>query len=91
MASDADLYPSITYSLAQTEKLNDSFAIDFYSGIITSIKSLDYEDQILHTLTVVASDSVHQMEAQITIKVLDVNDNAPVFSQEFYQVFNLII
>ncbi|XP_060720172.1 protocadherin-23 isoform X1 [Tachysurus vachellii] len=86
MASDADLHSSITYSLAQTEKPNDSFAIDFYSGIITSIKSLDYEDQILHTLTVVASDSVHQMEAQITIKVLDVNDNAPVFSQEFYQV-----
>lgn len=37
-------------------------------------------------LTIVASDSVHQTEAQITVEVLDVNDNAPVFSQEFYQV-----
>ncbi|MCI4394856.1 hypothetical protein PGIGA_G00173570 [Pangasianodon gigas] len=86
MAADVDLGSSITYSLAQTEEANGSFAIDSYSGIITSLKSLDYEEQILHILTIVASDSVHQTEAQITVKVLDVNDNAPVFSQEFYQV-----
>ncbi|KAG7314164.1 hypothetical protein KOW79_022660 [Hemibagrus wyckioides] len=86
MASDADLDPSITYSLSQTEEANESFAIDSYSGIITSIKSLDYEKQNMHILNIVASDSVHLTEAQITIKVLDVNDNAPVFSQEFYQV-----
>ncbi|KAK3507009.1 hypothetical protein QTP70_000327 [Hemibagrus guttatus] len=85
-ASDADLDPSITYSLSQSVEANESFAIDSYSGIITSIKTLDYEEQILHMLNIVASDSVHQTEAQITIKVLDVNDNAPVFSQEFYQV-----
>lgn len=63
-----------------------SFAVDPYLGIITSIKSLDYEEQILHTLTIMASDSVHKTEAQITVEVLDVNDNAPVFSQEYYQV-----
>lgn len=85
-AADVDLGPSITYSLAQTEEANGSFVIDSYSGIITALKSLDYEEQILHILTVVASDSVHQTEAQITVEVLDVNDNAPVFSQEFYQV-----
>lgn len=85
-ATDADLGSSITYSLAQTEVANGSFAIDPYSGVITSIKSLDYEEQIVHILTILASDSVHQTEAQITVEVSDVNDNAPVFSQEFYQV-----
>lgn len=90
MASDADLGSLITYSSAQAEEVNGSFAIDFYSGVITTVKSLDYEEQILHMLTIVASDSVHQTQAEITVKVLDVNDNAPVFSQEFYQVHQIL-
>lgn len=86
MANDVDLNSTITYSLAGKGEENGSFAIDRYSGFITSTKVLDYEEQVLHTLKIVASDSVHQTEAEVTIQVLDVNDNAPVFSQEFYQV-----
>ncbi|XP_066518474.1 protocadherin-23 [Hoplias malabaricus] len=82
IANDVDLNSTITYSIIG----NGSFAIDRYSGIITTTKALDYEEQVLHTLRIVASDSVHQTEAEVTVQVLDVNDNAPVFSQEFYQV-----
>lgn len=92
-AADVDLGSSITYSLAQAGEANASFAIDPYSGIITSVRRLDHEEQILHILRVVASDSVHQTEARITVEVSDVNDNAPVFSQEFYkvgQIFNMM-
>ncbi|KAL7855856.1 hypothetical protein AOLI_G00194600 [Acnodon oligacanthus] len=85
-ANDVDLNSAITYSLAGKGEENGSFAIDRYSGVITSTKILDYEEQVLHMLTIVASDSVHQTEAEVTVQVLDVNDNAPVFSQEFYQV-----
>lgn len=85
-ATDVDLGSSITYSLAHTEEENAIFSIDPYSGVITCIKSLDYEEQFTHILTIVASDSIHQTEAQITVGVLDVNDNAPAFSQEVYQV-----
>ncbi|XP_067261327.1 protocadherin-23 isoform X2 [Chanodichthys erythropterus] len=86
IANDVDLSPSATYKFKDKDRTSGSFAIDQYSGVITTTKSLDYEDQAVYTLTVEASDSVHQTEAEIYIQVLDVNDNPPVFSQEFYQV-----
>uniref|UniRef100_A0A8C2IZQ9 Protocadherin-16 n=1 Tax=Cyprinus carpio TaxID=7962 RepID=A0A8C2IZQ9_CYPCA len=85
-ANDVDLSPSATYRFIEKDQTSRSFAIDQYSGVITTTKSLDYEDQAVYTLRVEASDSVHQTEAEISIKVLDVNDNPPVFSQESYQV-----
>lgn len=84
IANDVDLSPSATYRFK--DRTSGSFAIDQYSGVITTTKSLDYEDQAVYTLRVEASDSVHQTEAELYIQVLDVNDNPPVFSQEFYQV-----
>ncbi|XP_076872540.1 protocadherin-23 [Brachyhypopomus gauderio] len=87
VASDVDLSSTITYGLSAKEEAEGFFAIDRFSGVITSNRSLDHEEQVQHTLTVLASDSIHQTEALITIQVLDVNDNAPEFSQELYQVF----
>uniref|UniRef100_A0A673FKM9 Protocadherin-16 n=1 Tax=Sinocyclocheilus rhinocerous TaxID=307959 RepID=A0A673FKM9_9TELE len=89
--NDVDLSPSATYRFIEMDQTSRSFAVDQYSGVITTTKSLDYEDQAVHTLRVEASDSVHQTEAEISIKVLDVNDNPPVFSQESYQVKCIIL
>ncbi|KAK2908823.1 hypothetical protein Q8A67_004660 [Cirrhinus molitorella] len=86
IANDVDLSPSATYRFIEKDQASRSFAIDQYSGVITTTKSLDYEDQTVYTLRVEASDSVHQTEAELSIQVLDVNDNPPVFSQESYKV-----
>ncbi|XP_039549970.1 protocadherin-23 [Pimephales promelas] len=86
IANDVDLSPSATYRFKDEDRTSKSFAIDQYSGVITTTKSLDYEDQGVYTLRVEASDTVHQTEAELFIHVLDVNDNPPVFSQESYQV-----
>nr|XP_021332170.1 protocadherin-23 isoform X1 [Danio rerio] len=86
IANDVDLSPSATYRLIEKDDTSRSFAIDLYTGIITTTKILDYEEQSVYTLKVQASDSVHQTEAELSIQVLDVNDNSPVFSQESYQV-----
>uniref|UniRef100_A0A8B9HFJ7 Protocadherin-16 n=1 Tax=Astyanax mexicanus TaxID=7994 RepID=A0A8B9HFJ7_ASTMX len=86
MANDVDLNSAIIYSLAGHGEEDGSFAIDRYSGVITTTRTLDYEEQVLHTLRIRASDSIHQTEAELTVQVLDVNDNAPIFSLEFYQV-----
>lgn len=91
IANDVDLSPSATYRFKDKDRTSGSFAIEQYSGVITTTKSLDYEDQAVYTLRVEASDSVHQTEAELYIQVLDVNDNPPVFSQEFYQVKNNIL
>ncbi|XP_030644108.1 LOW QUALITY PROTEIN: protocadherin-23 [Chanos chanos] len=85
-ANDVDLSPSLTYSFAGMGDTNGSFTIDRYTGVISLTRSLDHEASELHTLTVQASDSVHQTEAPLTIHVLDVNDNAPIFTKESYQV-----
>uniref|UniRef100_A0A672NR65 Protocadherin-16 n=1 Tax=Sinocyclocheilus grahami TaxID=75366 RepID=A0A672NR65_SINGR len=90
-ANDVDLSPSATYRFIEMDQTSRCFAVDQYSGVITTTKSLNYEDQAVHTLRVEASDSVHQTEAEISIKVLDVNDNPPVFSQESYQVKCIIL
>nr|XP_025039207.1 protocadherin gamma-A4-like [Pelodiscus sinensis] len=52
-------------------------------------KSLDREEQAVHTLILTATDGgdpVRSGTAQIRVTVLDANDNAPVFSQPVYTV-----
>ncbi|KAJ8399247.1 hypothetical protein AAFF_G00412850 [Aldrovandia affinis] len=85
-ANDVDLGLAVTYSLAEQGSGGGRFAIDPYTGIITLTQSLDREEASLYTLRVQASDSVHQTAADVTVEVLDVNDNPPVFSKEAYQV-----
>ncbi|KAG9344074.1 hypothetical protein JZ751_012554 [Albula glossodonta] len=83
-ANDVDLSSTVTYSFAESGV--GCFAIDPFTGVITLTQTLDHEEATSYTLRVQASDSVHQTEANITVKVLDINDNPPVFSEEAYQV-----
>ncbi|XP_037531489.1 protocadherin beta-15-like [Nematolebias whitei] len=57
--------------------------------ILTVLKSLDREAQIRHSLVLTALDGgkpPKSGEMQIIINVLDINDNAPIFSQDEYSV-----
>lgn len=85
-ANDVDLSSTITYSLSAKGSTRSPFAIDKYTGVVTLTQALDYEEQAEYTLTVVASDSLHQTSGEVKVQVLDVNDNAPVFSHDSYQV-----
>nr|XP_020469983.1 protocadherin-23 isoform X2 [Monopterus albus] len=85
-ANDVDLSSTITYSFSESGSTNVPFAIDQYTGVVTLTRALDYEEQMEYTLTVWASDSLHQTTGEVKVQVLDVNDNAPVFSQLSYQV-----
>jgi len=62
------------------------FAIDQHTGVVTVVEPLDFEETAVFNLRIIVSDSVHQTEAELTILVLDVNDNPPVFTQDLYQV-----
>ncbi|XP_056135724.1 protocadherin-23 [Lampris incognitus] len=84
IANDVDLSSAITYSFA--ENTDNCFAIDCYTGVVTLTCSLDHEWQTEHTLRILASDSLHQTTGEVKVKVLDVNDNAPVFTRVSYQV-----
>lgn len=77
----------IIYNLEE-ENASKHFHMDFKTGVLTVTNPLDFESQTFHVLTVRATDSVlgASSEASIEIEVEDVNDNAPVFSQQTYSV-----
>lgn len=85
-ANDVDLSSTITYSLSANGSASCPFAIDRYSGVLSLTRALDHEEQAEYRLTVLASDSLHQTSGEVRVQVLDLNDNAPVFIQDCYQV-----
>uniref|UniRef100_A0AAQ5YXC9 FAT atypical cadherin 3b n=1 Tax=Amphiprion ocellaris TaxID=80972 RepID=A0AAQ5YXC9_AMPOC len=80
-ASDPDegLNRTVAYSLVNS--VNDFFSIDPVTGIVILEKSLDRESRDSYRVRVQATDRV-----DLTILVLDVNDNAPVFQRRDYGV-----
>lgn len=86
---DAGAYGEITYSLVGDN--HNYFMIDSYTGsiMISNSSILDHELISEIVLTVVAKDKAPEniqrsTIATIFINVLDVNDNAPVFTQSDY-------
>uniref|UniRef100_A0A8C5LC81 Dachsous cadherin related 2 n=1 Tax=Jaculus jaculus TaxID=51337 RepID=A0A8C5LC81_JACJA len=84
-AYDADLNTALTFSFANKSNPGGHFTIDQHTAVVTLAKTLDFEDTTDYELLVRVSDSVHQAEAPLVVRVLDVNDNPPVFPQDFYQ------
>ena len=70
---------AVTYSTNAT-----AFSIDSTSGVISTAQSLDYETQQLYQFPIEARGASRTYTANITIIVLDVNDNSPVFNQLVY-------
>lgn len=65
----------------------DVFAIDPYTGWITTLVSLDRETTQSYTLTLIATDNGSpplSASAHLHIRLVDYNDNPPVFTQESY-------
>lgn len=86
-----DSSPALSYSLQLDPTAMGRFGIHRYSGSVSLTAPLDFEEKTWYTLTVKATDSRHQTEANITILVEDINDNAPTFTNDLYQVQLLIL
>ncbi|KAK2912906.1 protocadherin-16-like [Channa argus] len=84
--NDVDSGPELSYTLHLDTNTQGMFGIHRYGGGVSLTGPLDYEERTWYTLTVRSSDSKHQSEANLTVLVDDVNDNAPTFTQDFYQV-----
>uniref|UniRef100_K7G291 Cadherin domain-containing protein n=1 Tax=Pelodiscus sinensis TaxID=13735 RepID=K7G291_PELSI len=85
-ANDVDLSPALLYSFTDSGNPGMKFAINQHTGVIIVVDALDFEETAQYELWIRVSDSVHQTEAALTIHILDVNDNPPVFTQYSYQV-----
>ncbi|KAM3938474.1 protocadherin-23 [Leptodactylus fuscus] len=84
-ANDVDLKPNVSYSFTDDGNPGLKFAIDKYSGIVTLVGVLDYEETSQYHLKIQASDSLHLAEAELIIVILDVNDNPPLFTKDIYK------
>lgn len=80
----------IVYSLSPVSALYSSwFEIDPDTGLISSADVIDCEVSSKPEFTVVAKDKGDQplsSTAKITINVIDVNDNPPIFDKNIYNV-----
>jgi len=86
VANDVDTYPTLTYYWAPSVGPADRklFALDRYSGRVSLIGSLDYEQTRTYHLGVVVSDSEHTASTELTVVVTDDNDNSPEFDRPYY-------
>ncbi|XP_051013318.1 protocadherin-23 [Acomys russatus] len=82
---DADLNPAFTFSFLKESNSGAKFAISQDTGVVVLVQTLDFEEVAEYELIVHVSDSKHHTEGSLIIRVLDVNDNPPIFSQDFYQ------
>ncbi|XP_056442395.1 protocadherin Fat 1a isoform X2 [Gadus chalcogrammus] len=80
----------ITYQLVEEKgKSSDYFTIDRTTGIIRTAQMLDHEETPNLKLTVRAIDGgIPALSSDVTvaIDVIDLNDNAPVFTKTLYEV-----
>ncbi|XP_061222370.1 cadherin-related family member 3 [Neopsephotus bourkii] len=89
-ARDKDWPPSvITYSIVAgggTRNYANIFWISPTKGHLRILARLDYETAQKHILTVQASDQEKTATASVTVNVLEVNDEEPVCSPNFYSL-----
>ncbi|XP_015176207.1 PREDICTED: protein dachsous [Polistes dominula] len=82
-ANDVDSSPALIYRFSNTTDPGP-FSIDRYGGKVILRKPLDAERKFEYTLRVIASDGIHEATTDMTIRVADLNDNAPRFQQTAY-------
>lgn len=85
---DVGLNARIRYSLLGDKV--DRFSIDQRTGEISTAMALDREDTAIYYLTIMAQDSSttepRASTVNLTVQVLDLNDNAPTFEMSSYTV-----
>lgn len=85
-ANDVDTYPALVYSFSEENDKEELkyFSIDRYSGKVILRKRLDFENWQECKIKIFASDAEYTAQTTLTIKIIDVNDNAPIFSERSY-------
>lgn len=90
VAHDLDKSSKFTYSFGNDVlKYSEQFGIDSSSGLVTLLSPLDREMQDVYNLTVWVKDSdaadALQNFTTVQVRVIDTNDNPPVFTRTLYQ------
>ncbi|XP_061632221.1 cadherin-17 [Phyllopteryx taeniolatus] len=90
MAHDADeaetLNALLTFAIVsqQPSTSAQAFAIDADSGRIQALRSLQRRDHQVYKLDVRVSDPVYSVICKVVVKVIDINNELPVFEKNDY-------
>lgn len=88
-ASDSDSGPNSYVEYSLRGPFSNKFSVGTIDGDVRLVGELDREELANYTLTVVATDKGEpplSSTMDVTMLVLDVNDNTPSFSQNIYDV-----
>ena len=86
-ATDADEGPNAKMKFYLTGEAAEYFYLDPSSGQLKSSKPLDRETRPVYTLTAHVQDRERpqwECTSEVVIALMDVNDNAPSFNQDWY-------
>uniref|UniRef100_A0A3P8WDW9 Protocadherin-15 n=1 Tax=Cynoglossus semilaevis TaxID=244447 RepID=A0A3P8WDW9_CYNSE len=92
-AVDADLFSNVTYRI-KTESAGQLFSLNYITGEVAVLQTLDFEGLAAmgmgatYTFQVEAVDHEGVMppgEATVTVRIKDMNDFSPIFSQDLYK------
>ena len=93
VASDGDTYTESQVRFSISSGNDDGFfVINADTGAVTINKNLDFEQNMVHMLTVLVEDVLYDTGsdapfiASLEIVIGDVNDNVPQFNQSLYNV-----
>ena len=87
VVKDPDSSSQITFDIKPRDSGSPNFRIEKTNGALYSDAMFDRETRSVYTLTVRATDEGGlSTEANITVNVLDANDNVPRFSKSSIQV-----
>lgn len=92
-AVDADLFSNVTYRI-KTEAAKQLFSLNPITGELAVLQTVDFENLAAmglgdsYTFQVEAVDQAGIMppgEATVTVRITDMNDFSPIFSQDLYK------
>ncbi|XP_071485882.1 protocadherin Fat 4-like [Diadema antillarum] len=82
---DEGLNAIVRYSILSGD-VNDDFALDEVTGVISVNSALDYERQSSYSLIIRAQDQGYSTQVSsvtVTINIVDINDNSPIFVDSY--------
>ncbi|KAH0616155.1 hypothetical protein JD844_027065 [Phrynosoma platyrhinos] len=75
----------VCYSITDGDPFNQ-FTINFNTGVINTFALLDFESHPAYKLRIRATDSLTGAHAEVFVDIIveDINDNPPLFTEQFY-------